>query len=55
MEKQFTTPKLDFMVKDALGRKWQLGTIRVDYYNLPVRFGLEYTGADNQMHTPYDP
>jgi len=50
-EAAFYGPKLDFMVKDALGRKWQLGTIQVDY-NLPVRFGLEYTGADNQMHTP---
>ena len=44
-------PKLDFMVKDAIGRKWQLGTIQVDY-NLPERFELEYTGADNQKHRP---
>ena len=44
-------PKLDFMVKDALGRRWQLGTIQVDY-NLPERFGLEYTGSDNQKHRP---
>jgi threonyl-tRNA synthetase len=42
---------LDFMVKDALGRKWQLGTIQVDY-NLPERFELEYTGSDNQKHRP---
>ena len=47
----FYGPKLDFMVKDALGRKWQLGTIQVDY-NLPERFDLEYTGADNQKHRP---
>lgn len=44
-------PKLDFMVKDAIGRKWQLGTIQVDY-NLPERFELEYTGADNLKHRP---
>ena len=44
-------PKLDFMVKDAIGRRWQLGTIQVDY-NLPERFQLEYTGADNQKHRP---
>lgn len=50
-EAAFYGPKLDFMVKDALGRRWQLGTIQVDY-NLPVRFGLEYTGSDNQVHTP---
>ncbi|MDO5760839.1 MAG: threonine--tRNA ligase [Bacteroidota bacterium] len=50
-EAAFYGPKLDFMVKDALGRKWQLGTIQVDY-NLPERFGLEYTGADNQKHRP---
>ncbi|HAC94178.1 MAG TPA: threonine--tRNA ligase, partial [Odoribacter splanchnicus] len=43
--------KLDFMVKDAIGRKWQLGTIQVDY-NLPERFDLEYTGADNLKHRP---
>ncbi len=50
-EAAFYGPKLDFMVKDALGRKWQLGTIQVDY-NLPERFDLEYTGADNQKHQP---
>ena len=50
-EAAFYGPKLDFMVKDALGRKWQLGTIQVDY-NLPERFKLEYTGADNQKHRP---
>ncbi len=50
-EAAFYGPKLDFMVKDALGRSWQLGTIQVDY-NLPERFELEYTGADNQKHTP---
>ncbi len=50
-EAAFYGPKLDFMVKDALGRKWQLGTIQVDY-NLPERFELEYTGADNQKHQP---
>ena len=44
-------PKLDFMVKDALGRKWQLGTIQVDY-NLPERFELEYIGTDSQKHRP---
>ncbi|MFT7443080.1 MAG: threonyl-tRNA synthetase, partial [Maribacter sp.] len=44
-------PKLDFMVKDALGRSWQLGTIQVDY-NLPKRFDLTYKGADNQLHRP---
>ena len=48
-EAAFYGPKLDFMVKDAIGRKWQLGTIQVDY-NLPERFELEYTGADNQKH-----
>ncbi len=48
-EAAFYGPKLDFMVKDALGRKWQLGTIQVDY-NLPERFELEYTGSDNQKH-----
>ena len=46
-EAAFYGPKLDFMVKDALNRSWQLGTIQVDY-NLPERFELEYTGADNQ-------
>ncbi len=50
-EAAFYGPKLDFMVKDALGRNWQLGTIQVDY-NLPERFELEYTGADNQKHRP---
>ena len=50
-EAAFYGPKLDFMVKDALGRKWQLGTIQVDY-NLPERFQLEYVGEDNQKHRP---
>ena len=50
-EAAFYGPKLDFMVKDALGRRWQLGTIQVDY-NLPERFDLEYMGADNQKHRP---
>ena len=50
-EAAFYGPKLDFMVKDAIGRKWQLGTIQVDY-NLPERFQLEYTGEDNQKHRP---
>jgi threonyl-tRNA synthetase len=50
-EAAFYGPKLDFMVKDALGRSWQLGTIQVDY-QLPQRFELEYVGADNQKHTP---
>jgi len=50
-EAAFYGPKLDFMVKDALNRSWQLGTIQVDY-NLPERFELEYTGADNQKHRP---
>jgi len=50
-EAAFYGPKLDFMVKDALNRKWQLGTIQVDY-NLPERFQLEYTGSDNQKHRP---
>ncbi len=50
-EAAFYGPKLDFMVRDALGRSWQLGTIQVDY-NLPERFELEYTGADNQPHRP---
>ncbi len=50
-EAAFYGPKLDFMVKDAIGRKWQLGTIQVDY-NLPERFQLEYTGADNKKHRP---
>jgi threonyl-tRNA synthetase len=50
-EAAFYGPKLDFMVKDALGRKWQLGTIQVDY-QLPQRFELEYTGSDNMKHRP---
>ena len=50
-EAAFYGPKLDFMVKDAIGRRWQLGTIQVDY-NLPERFGLEYVGEDNQRHRP---
>jgi threonyl-tRNA synthetase len=50
-EAAFYGPKLDFMVQDALGREWQLGTIQVDY-NLPERFELEYTGADNEKHRP---
>ncbi len=50
-EAAFYGPKLDFMVKDALGRRWQLGTIQVDY-NLPERFNLEYTGEDNHKHRP---
>ena len=50
-EAAFYGPKLDFMVKDAIGRRWQLGTIQVDY-NLPERFELEYTGEDNQKHRP---
>ena len=47
----FYGPKLDFMVRDAIGRRWQLGTIQVDY-NLPERFELEYTGSDNAKHRP---
>jgi threonyl-tRNA synthetase len=50
-EAAFYGPKLDFMVEDALGREWQLGTIQVDY-NLPERFNLEYTGSDNAKHRP---
>jgi len=50
-EAAFYGPKLDFMVKDAIGRSWQLGTIQVDY-NLPERFGLEYTGADDKKYRP---
>jgi threonyl-tRNA synthetase len=50
-EAAFYGPKLDFMVKDALGRKWQLGTVQVDY-QLPKRFELEYIGSDNQRHCP---
>ena len=50
-EAAFYGPKLDFMVKDVLGRNWQLGTIQVDY-NLPERFDLTYKGSDNQLHRP---
>ena len=50
-EAAFYGPKLDFMIKDALGRKWQLGTIQIDY-NLPERFDLKYKGADDKMHRP---
>ncbi len=50
-EAAFYGPKLDFMIKDAIGRSWQLGTIQVDY-NLPERFELEYIGADNAAHRP---
>ena len=50
-EAAFYGPKLDFMVKDAIGRRWQLGTIQVDY-NLPERFNLEFTGSDNEKHRP---
>ena len=50
-EAAFYGPKLDFMIKDALGRSWQLGTIQIDY-NLPERFGLEYIGADDKRHRP---
>jgi threonyl-tRNA synthetase len=50
-EAAFYGPKLDFMVKDVIGRSWQLGTIQVDY-NLPERFNLEYIGADNERHRP---
>jgi threonyl-tRNA synthetase len=50
-EAAFYGPKLDFMVKDALGRSWQLGTIQVDY-NLPERFDLSYKGSDNELHRP---
>ncbi len=50
-EAAFYGPKLDFMVRDAIGRKWQLGTVQIDY-NLPERFELEYAGADNQKHRP---
>jgi threonyl-tRNA synthetase len=50
-EAAFYGPKLDFMVKDAIGRSWQLGTIQVDY-NLPERFELEYIGSDNEKHRP---
>ena len=50
-EAAFYGPKIDFVVKDVIGRDWQLGTVQVDY-NLPVRFGLSYVGADNQAHIP---
>ena len=50
-EAAFYGPKLDFMVRDAIGRRWQLGTVQIDY-NLPDRFELEYTGADNGKHRP---
>ncbi len=50
-EAAFYGPKIDFVVKDVIGREWQLGTVQVDY-NLPVRFGLSFVGADNQAHTP---
>jgi threonyl-tRNA synthetase len=50
-EAAFYGPKLDFMVRDAIGRKWQLGTVQIDY-NLPERFNLEFTGSDNQKHRP---
>ena len=50
-EAAFYGPKIDFVVRDCIGRKWQLGTVQVDY-NLPIRFGLEYVGADNQAHRP---
>ena len=50
-EAAFYGPKLDFMVRDAIGRKWQLGTIQVDY-NLPERFDLTYIGEDNAKHRP---
>ncbi len=50
-EAAFYGPKIDFVVKDVIGRDWQLGTVQVDY-NLPVRFGLSYIGPDNQAHTP---
>ncbi len=50
-EAAFYGPKIDFVVKDCIGREWQLGTVQADY-NLPVRFGLEYTGRDNRMHRP---
>ena len=50
-EAAFYGPKIDFVVRDCIGRKWQLGTVQVDY-NLPERFGLEYIGADNKPHRP---
>ena len=48
---RFSGPKIDFIVKDIIGRRWQLGTVQVDY-NLPERFDLTYTGADNAPHRP---
>ena len=53
VKQAFYGPKLDFMVRDAIGRTWQLGTVQVDY-NLPERFELEYVGADNEKHRPRD-
>ena len=50
-EAAFYGPKIDFIVRDAIGREWQLGTVQVDY-NLPERFDLHYTGADNKPHRP---
>src|SRR5205823_11169852 len=50
-EAAFYGPKIDFVVKDVIGREWQLGTVQADY-NLPNRFGLEYIGADNRPHRP---
>ncbi|NJL18955.1 MAG: threonine--tRNA ligase, partial [Bdellovibrionaceae bacterium] len=50
-EAAFYGPKIDFVIKDVIGREWQLGTVQVDY-NLPERFHLEYTGSDNQKHRP---
>src|SRR5204863_8971549 len=50
-EAAFYGPKIDFVVKDCIGREWQLGTVQLDY-NLPKRFDLEYTGADNRPHRP---
>jgi threonyl-tRNA synthetase len=50
-EAAFYGPKIDFVIKDVIGREWQLGTVQVDYV-LPVRFDLTYIGADNQKHTP---
>ncbi|MFM9145652.1 MAG: aminoacyl--tRNA ligase-related protein, partial [Phycisphaerales bacterium] len=50
-EAAFYGPKIDFVVKDVIGRSWQLGTVQVDY-NLPERFDLSYVGADNQQHRP---
>ncbi len=50
-EAAFYGPKIDFVVRDCIGREWQLGTVQVDY-NLPIRFGLEYIGADNRTHRP---